>query len=450
MTKRRAISQLSDWLAHPRAWPLLLAGALLLRLLIVLLAWDAPLEGDARWYAESGAALLAGQGYDAYWPPGLPAYLALWQIPLGPIEGLMRLSMLPWMALLLWQFRTAALPLAGRATTHALLALLALYPALLLHSTEPLSQVPAAALLLLAWNAAQAFRQGRGDRHAYLLGLWLGLLLLFRPSALPILLLWPLLMHRWQGEAGPRRRWLLAWLPGIALLALASGILSYGQERPVLLNDANARNFYLGNNAWTPDYKTWHFGSHWTYDPAHPEGFRQELAAIEALPRSEQQAAYWRAALAQIAKEPGRFAYRSLSRVRTFLAYDSMAAGRLARAERYPLAALALLGDALCLPLLLALALALLFSTGPQDPHKAPLASLCLLYALPYFFSFSHPTYHLPITPLLALMGAAYWGQARSGHGIAPARIPWYRIALGLLLLVQAEWTWRIFRDFMH
>ena len=70
-----------------------------------------------------------------------------------------------------------------------------------------------------------------------------------------------------------------------------------------------------------------------------------------------------------------------------------------------------------------------------------------LAYAFPFWLAFSHPTYHLPLLPLLAIPASAVLERlVRSASCI---RGYFYRdginyrliIALALLLLIQLEWV---------
>lgn len=435
-------SAVKGMLGHPKAAFILMTVATGLRLALILAMGQAPLEGDAAWYAQAGSEWANGAGYDPYWPPGVPGYLALFDRPFGISAAYARLAMIPFFMLLFAQIRRALLPIAGNAFTNGILLLFAIYPAFLLHSTEPLSQVPAAYFLLLAWNECTAFRKTQRFSRLWIMGLALGLLLLFRPAAL-VLVLWPIgmafsgLRHRKK----PQFQWLIPTIPLLAILITASTLISLSQDRPILLNDANARNFYLGNNAWTPDYKTWYYGSHWAYDPAHPVGFRKQLETIEALPKGEQSKAFFQASVSEIRHRPGTFLLRSLNRFRVFFAFDTMAASRLQHKGKSLFAAFTMGLDALAFLSLLLLAAA--FAVFPS-PDRKLLLGIVLLYAFPYCFSFSHPTFHLPITPLLAVMAAAAWEPLQDFHTWPRRRKIQLASLVFLLLLLQFEWVYHM------
>lgn len=447
----QALQTLRGWLSHKQTFWLLLGGGMLLRLALILSAWDAPLEGDARWYGEAAEQWLNGGGYDPYWPPGLTTWLALWKGIFGSGDGVARLSILPWALLFFMALRPALRAVSNEAFTNALVLLFCIYPTFLLHSTEPLSHLPAACFLLLAWNAVEKARTSGKWSPLLWTGLWLGLLILVRPSALLLLLLWPMVLGGRRKDKGRfPLRYLLPWLPGLAIVvgaSLAISAFAFNDGRTILLNTSNARNFYLGNNAWTPEYKTWYYGSHWAQHPDHPEAFREELQDLDSSFESEGAMAFWEASFTDILDRPGAFLRRCLSRVRTFLAYDTMAAGRLQHKGNTPLAVLALALDALCFLSLLFLAAAFLFFRSPK--LHLGLAALLFLYALPYFFSFSHPTYHLPLTPMLAVMGAHAWKVRNEGMRMSVRQKRFFTGVLLLLAAVQVEWTLRMAADWI-
>ena len=66
------------------------------------------------------------------------------------------------------------------------------------------------------------------------------------------------------------------------------------------------------------------------------------------------------------------------------------------------------------------------------------LTTTVVLYALPYWVTMSHPTYHFPVMAPLALLGALAWQLVRSSGTGSRAR-GW--AALVMLALIQVEWA---------
>ncbi len=126
--------------------------------------------------------------------------------------------------------------------------------------------------------------------------------------------------------------------------------------------------------------------------------------------------------------------------MRTFFAFDTFTGAQLAartdsRAKK--LAGLAVTAaDAACY--LAVAALALMWLLAPGDRRAAWVIGLgVLLYAVPYFVTFAHPTYHFPVVPLLGVAAAA-----RLTAAPAPARPgPLYWVAAAAFALVQVEWA---------
>ena len=422
-------------------WILVSLG-LLIRVAWILAVGNEPLEGDALLYAQAGFTYLDSD-YQPYWPPGLPVYLAIWGELFGFGSMAMRCSMLPWwlaLALLL-------LPLLkgkGEWAGFFVLAWLSVYPTFVLHGAEPLSHLPAGVGLTAAFLAAVRWRE---DRRASWLWVLMGsmvFLTLLRPSA--VLLLVAIPAYLWWGS----RRWVtcIPLFAGLIVVGLVVLGTSLRHGRLILVNDANPRNLYLGNNPWTDDYKTWYLGSHWTQHPELADDFRQEIAAIEKLPEEQKGAIFFQKAMAYILEDPGKFAQRSLSRVRTFWVFDTMAGARRWHLGEWRTAFVLILGDSLLFCGLGLLVMLSLFLAGPEPYRDRLQAWIILAYAVPYFISFSHPTYHLAILPLLALVGGRGLEELmRSPRGAAIHKIgrrTWWVLASLIFLLLQVEWVYHM------
>jgi hypothetical protein len=194
----------------------------------------------------------------------------------------------------------------------------------------------------------------------------------------------------------------------------------------------NERNLFLGNNPYTPDYKTSHLGQR-PLAELDPEAGRY-LASFYARP--DARAAMRRAALAYMAQHPARTALRTVNRATSFWGFDYLASREIqkwrsgragaAAAERAPAAGgtspagWVLLGlEAGGYLATAALALVALFGrrregAGPEAT-RAWLVALVLAYELPYTLAFSGGTYHFPVAPLLlplAATAAVRWRDA--------------------------------------
>ncbi len=405
--------------------------AILSRVVILILSHYATLLGDAWQYDHVAHQLIGGERPSPYWPPGLPYYLAAWKSLFGDAAWVSRWAMLPW-----WGGLMGLLWVWGRKWLDARwvaggMVFLSLYPEWWMHSVEPLSHLPVATLLLGALTAQKANQTARSSIIA---GLLIAAAVLFRPSVLLLALGFPLFLY----FRSRRRHVLLHYLPLLLIVGATSFGLSQQHGRFVLLNDANARNFYLGNNAWTHWYRTWEQGSTWVGEPGMAEGFRAELKDLEAIPPVKRSKAYWGVASQQIAAAPLDFVVRTTSRIRTLAVFDTAYGARQIGTHGRKLWGMMALGLS---ALMFGLGMALVGKRW-RFPHDSETPSLqravvgmAILYLLPYCFSFSHPTYHLAILPLGILL------VARRGKSLAGKfhRHSWW-IFLGILGLLQIEW----------
>jgi hypothetical protein len=344
--------------------------------------------------------------------------------------------------------------------------LFALFPAAIHQSIAPLTHLLLAACLIWAWNAS-------GNRkRPWLAGLMVGFAILVRPaSALAGLVVgWRLGVVAADTQDVPQQpssplrenrefplgRYLRVrpngigafLLPALALPGLWLAFTALTLGRPVL-NEYNAYNFFLGNNPHTPLYETWWLGSHEAVDSV---GFAQYTASLHpgGTPTPDD---YSRAAWQHIADRPDLFVVRTLARMRTLLAFDTLAAGDWR--DRHPdsrfylvlLAADALIGVGILLFGGLGLMVSL-FRREKAPPYKGAGGDVFLLLlalTAPYWLAFSHPTYHLPLLPFLALF------VVEGGRKYLSLKWLWKNPRLALaggvyalaLLAIQAEWVLR-------
>jgi len=398
-------------------------------------AWLYPhwLPGDAADYWAEAARWRSEEEPGIYWPPGLPIWLALWQAAWGEAPWVSVAATLAlWSVLfgqMAWLSRGAPWP--GRL---ALLAWLSVYPAFIHQSVVPLSHLPIACCLLavVGWS-----RSPVGFLKSLGLGLLFGVAALFRPGCLILVPVWLchlLLSHRKAMNLE------LAAIALALLLGVIAPILSWRAQSPALrahsalINTATPYNIFIGNQPETPLYRTWWLGSHVERSDATFAAYYARLDSIRALPEAQQGSAFLHTAWAHVVETPGSFLRRMWNRAKIFWAFDTLAGATLSR--RYPLAGrLLIMVDALAYGLLMVLVLTRL-AAGKLG--RASWLLLVLAYPLPYWLAFSHPTYHLPLLPLLGLWMLAQqawlWPQGKA-RGLA-----------GVLLLawlaIQVEWAW--------
>ena len=443
---RRVSGQTRHWADTPGWTVVVLAVGLAIRLAALTWLAPQPLTDDAVDYHALALALISGEGFEADWPPGLPLSLAPFYWILGAKIWVARAVMVGWWlafcALLFLLTRAAG----GRRAANFSLALFAAYPVFVLFSVAPLTPLPmAASLLAVLWSALACTRAAPGRPTAMaglLLGAALGYAVLIRPSSVTVMFGVPAIIYL-------RRRRLAASALAVALaLAIVGAWVGYAHKvtgRLVLVSDANARNLYYGNSPWTPLYRTWWFGSHKFPEGGVPEAFARELERINQLPPKERDATFVSGVLAQIRARPDLFILRSLARVRTFFAFDSNTASFLRRQTRArtPTILAVLVCDAVHFGAIVMLAIALLLSRwrgehgllGSHGDLVVLALGISLLYALPYWLSFAHPNYHVPVVAVLGVLAGL--SLSRTDR---PNRLPLIVVGL-LLLLIQLEWA---------
>lgn len=397
----------------------LLAGLAVRAVVAFGLLRGLPLVNDALQYSDQAKEFLGSFPGKAayYWPPGSSLLLACAYAVLGSSEAVAKGVMV--------LLGTAAVPLTARIAREvdprseaAAAWIAALYPpAVMLVAESSAQHLAALCILAFAWLGLRAIRERKAALFA-LAGLALGAGCLTRPSMASLA---PVLFGFFAATAWRARkeRFAMAKLAaGGAALVLGASVLVV----PVVLHNArlgagftistnNERNLFLGNNPYTPDYKTSHLGQrgHEELDPetrAYLESFHDTAARVPAIEsRPEVRAAMLHEALSYMASHPGRTALRTLNRTTSFWGFDYMAS-RLVQDNRgwgtmglLPLLALEAGGYLV----VAALAILGLFAFGAECDRwwLAWLAWLVVAYQVPYAIAFSSGTYHFPAMALL-------------------------------------------------
>lgn len=443
-----------DW-----RWPLALGLAARLACVIPLYGLT-PFFNDAGDYHREALAMLAHWpgNLPYYWPPGAGYLLALFYWLIDPSLALGRTLCL----VLSLACVPLALALAQRLglPRRAVLAtawVAALYPPLLFMAGQPFSSLPTAVyLLLLAWSLLTYLAENRPG-CLVLAGLALGAGGLTRPSMVPLLGLaglvvaWAVWRRRAPGErpaASLGRGALdLACLTLPVLLLLAPVFwLNHQGGAGWTLSVNNERNFFLGNNPYTPLYKTSHLASQKldSLPPATADYLRQVYGEHPHSP--ETRAAMQREALSYIKAHPGATLLRTFNRLRAFWGFDYQLSAETTKLRAWPAwkAGLMLLFEAGGYVLVTLLALTGLFLAGPGWRAFVLPLLLVLGYQAPYLLAFAAPTYHFPVIPLLfPLAGLALARLTESPAGVwRELRGRWAPLlAVLAFLYVQAEFA---------
>jgi 4-amino-4-deoxy-L-arabinose transferase-like glycosyltransferase len=418
--------------------------------------------------------IVNGVRFEPDWPPGVPALLVPAYAIFGGADLVGRIVMLG----VYLVFCTAVLKLGrrlgGNRTANLALGFFAVMPIFVWSSVNTLTQLPTATLAVGAVYFVDRCRKNeRVLTSSLLLGLCLAGLVLTRPSnsamavALPLYLIWK------------KSRWQAVVLPLAVVVALTAGWCwkAYAMTgHPVFINNANSQNVFYGNNPETPLYRTWWYGSHKGPGEMTPE-FQRLFGTILSVDMKHRDAMFTKVAMDHIRARPDLFILRSVNRVRVFLGFDTFTSTQLAKKSR-SMGALALALDASLYLMLTFLSLlfpavvlsrakgwAELLRSARGDMTNRPseaeaqawgrdkvqtlsvLLLVCFLYAAPYFVVFSHPTFHVPVTVLVGLIGALA-GVAFLESGFRPIwrEVPlrarrFTGVALVLFLAIQVEWA---------
>jgi len=435
-------------------WLILVLGVVA-RILPLISLSTVPLASDALSYHKMAERIVLAENFSPYFPPGLPYYLSIWYFFFGSNEFIGRLSMILIYILVATTLYLVAEKLASRRAANLSVLMISFYPAFILQSIEPLTQLPAALclvalvyLLLDVPLSSPAFMQWL---RPIIIGILLAFVTLIRPSCLLLVIAVPIF-------GGIRSR--MFW-PSVTAFLVAAIIISVWLHKAhdmtgrfVMINDANALNFFFGNNPYTPIYKTWWFGSHSAGDVDVPSDYTAMYQSIRSLPPAERDAKLRQIAIDHITSRPDLFLLRTINRIRVFFAFDSATGSSLREAYSFNTAAsLTVIAiDAIAYFTIMLLAIFFMFiyrGSGFSSEHFFLLLGMILIYSMPYWISFSHPAYHTPIVPILAVLAGIAGDELMKAQKRSLVATFWFpkskRYALlaclAVFLLIQTEWV---------
>ena len=409
-----------------------------------------PLLSTAAAYVARGAQLVGSfPGIDAhYWPPGLPYLLALVSSFLEPGAGTARLVSVtastltaPMVALAAWEL------FASRRTACRAGWIAALYPPAVMWVGQPNSHHVAGLLMVVVfWGLAVGERTG-GGAATVVAALAAGYACITRPAMLmllPAVALWMLLTSRRSIPLSRRIRrsgiWLLASTP--LVVAVMAHNAAFGAGWVVSTN--NERNFFLGNNPYTPIYKTSHLAQRPDLsglDADTAAYLRSVYGADE--PRQAMMAEAWR----HIRNEPLTAVRRVLARARALWGFDYVASRQLQDVFSLSNAQLAtlLMLEGGGYVLVLVLALCGVFIVRRWQPRPTGLLAVLLsAAAAPYLVTFASGTYHFALMGLVIPMaGSGLVAVAERDEDSAATRArSLFFIAIVVFGAIQVEYAY--------
>jgi hypothetical protein len=211
----------------------------------------------------------------------------------------------------------------------------------------------------------------------------------------------------------------------------------------------NEMNVFLGNNPFTPHYKTWHLGA--SQDRAlRIPGYKAYFESVCSGPNPR--SAMIHEALRYIREHPAIFLLRTANRIRAFWGFDHNAAATVRGAwpeggKTVFLLCLAAEAGGYCLTMLLVICGLFLAPGVMAKKDIALLIAVVLAYQLPYTLSFACGIYHFPVMGLLfpfaGLSLDKAWRERATFWQTIKGR-KWLWIAAAIFLLIQIEYAWQV------
>lgn len=407
--KRDFKRKLLSVLENGKTFYAVLAVGVLVRIGFLIILVPTRFYSDAMAYHRFARKIVLGLSYRPTWPPGLPLVLAGPYALFDPDRFVARFVMLAIYVIFTVLLFLLVKRLSGTAAANLSALIFSFYPLCIYYSLTPLTQLVTAAVLVGVALVTLSLLEKNRWSVAIILGFLLGFLTLTRASGVLILLAVPayfIFKKGYRLKAGAV--FVIAILP----IALWCYNVYRVTDRVIFINTANATNFFIGNNEFTPLYKTWYFGSHGVRNDNEgftAEEFVETQKSIREYPKHERQLKYIDYSVRYIVKKPHLFAIRTFNRVRVFFAFDIYLCAILLKYYDW-----SKIGAFLICGLDFVIYLGLLFGSvfslllvRPLYKKKEVLAVLLglpFLYAFPYFLAFSHPTYHFPIVPFFAVI----------------------------------------------
>lgn len=444
-----------------RFWVTLVSVALAVRTIVAIgLLGGMPITSDAGAYSSQASDFVhqVHGSFPYYWPPGTSYFLYAGYELFGVHAVVARLMTIA-ASVLAVVFTTliAARVLRDRRAVVLTGFLMALAPEIVLMSAQPYSfdltllAIDGIVLgLLIGWETGRL-------RWYVLAGLSLGFGALTRPSSLSLGLvlagaLVVLGRRLWRERRPADLRRLLA---GAAAVVVCAGAVMFPAARHNhsvghgwTLSVNNDQNLWLGNNPFTPNYKTWWLGQHEvsSFRPAIRD--YMERFAYSSNPTPEQRRRARDEARRYVLHHPATTALRTVNRLRAFWGFPYTISNNI-RTDwhkgnvAFAAALLFEVGGYLLFGLLVLVAAVF----ARPLVRRSPAIFLLLLvgaFELPYALDFSGGRWHYPVLGLLAPFAGA--GLA----WLVGERDRWRRllsswpflIAVAFFLLIQAEYAY--------
>jgi len=425
----------------------------LIRIGALIMLAQLPLASDALSYHNMALQLLHNENFSPFWPPALPYFLSFFYFIFGASEIIGRTSMLLFYLFFSFTIFGLTKEMSSIKTANLTVLVFAIFPTYIFHSVETYTQLPTATYLVIAAYLMVLINKKPHWVYPVLLGVILGLLILTRASSIILLGLIPFYIII------KARKFSYAFIPVLVSSVIVFSWIGKVHQmtgRWIMVNEANSVNFFIGNNPYTPMYKTWWFGSHGEGDPEVPTAYREMLSNIRSNPPQIQDKLFLQATLNHITSRPDLFLIRTTNRIRNYFAFDTFTGSALisSYSSNKFLGLTVIFLDALFYCVIMLFAIRYLFELHLDSSQFRYIVLLLLLaagYATPYWLSFSHPTYHFPVVPLFGILATTL---VKKVIEFKQNEISWSWIPLnnrkkylffmvGLVFLyAQVEWVW--------
>jgi 4-amino-4-deoxy-L-arabinose transferase-like glycosyltransferase len=404
-------------------WLALIGTAALLRAIVALgVLGQMPIFSDADAYSRQAIGLIHGHTHHPYyWPPGTSYVLAAGYWAFGIHTWVARVLMIAVSVLSVVTTTLIARRLL-RDVRAALLAgwVLALYPGMIMQSAEPFAfDVTLLAVNLTALFALRAWEGGRLLDYAAT-GLALGFAALARPATLLLLLplaaFAALIIRRRQVAGEPTGLGRVVAGAAVLVVSTSAAIAPAVAHNEVNHEGAtvsvnNELNVWLGNNPYTPNYRTDYLGQHPLSDfpPNERSYLRRYMYGTD--PTRAQRSADLDEAERFAADHPAVTALRTANRVRGFWGFDYTISNlfRTNWGKGYKAEAVGLVFEAggyFVLALLVIVAL-IFARDNLRSGALSFLIALIAAFQLPHALVYGAGRWHYPVLGLLAIFAGA-------------------------------------------
>jgi len=445
-------------------WAKLLILAVGVRVLVSqVFLGDMPLVNDAVEYARFASELASGMYDDQayYWPPGTSMIFSVFYQLFGSSLFVTQLFiLLVEIASVVLVVLIGAQFIESKSAVRFSGYLYALYtPAIMLSGQLYSHHVAGLCVLAVAYFGVRALKD---KKNIYFLvaGLFLGLGILTRPSMMalvPVLFFIIIVSSIFSKDPLDNldvKRLVFSFVIFVTgVLVMVVPVLQHNHEAGAgwTVSTNNERNFFIGNNKYTPNYKTWHFASRPDLDDLDAEVREYFLSLYE---KTNTRDAFKEEAINYIIENPGVTIIRTLNRARAFWGFDYVMSREIQK--YYDLGSLDLIplvlieSGAYFIVMVLVLVGLCCYWKNINNRFGWWLLLLVLAYEAPYVLAFSNGFYHYPVIPLLmpfAGLAIRYRLAHYRASGLAGV-IPnnkIFLVAFVVFVLIQIEYGYYLF-----